>query len=215
MIAGGVLARMILALALLASAVQTDARQSAGHALPEPADRSSEFFESLLQPGDFVFRRGYGMVSDQIVRILGGSKALSHSGVLVGGGDDEWLVIHTVSSALSELDGIRIEPLASFIADARPGSVSFVRLIGPFSQGQQMAEAAKSLLAEDRPFDHQFELGTHALYCSELLWTLLPPEVRERVTRQHPSLGILLFETFFDEQFFQIVLPPEGAGYRD
>ena len=186
-----------------------------GGVLADDDRPSPEWFVELadtlspqLQAGDFVFRRGYGLVSDQIVRLLGEPRPLSHSGVVVEGTNGDWQVIHTISSALSEVDGLRIEPLADFFQSAQRDSVYLVRLVEPSGHGQHMAAQAVQFLQEGRPFDHAFQLDTHALYCTELLWVLLPATVRVQASRLHPTLGILLFDNFFDERFFKILPIP-------
>lgn len=147
---------------------------------------------SRLKHGDVILRRGYGMVSRFIANQLEGSYNLSHCGVIIER-DNEFFVVHTVSSNVSEIDGMQVHPIADFVHQSRPNSIVVNRLIDGRASAL-MAEGALEYLSAAVLFDHNFDINdsTH-LYCSEMIWRSLKNKA-----------GIDLFEGLYDE---------EGAWY--
>lgn len=121
-----------------------------------------------LQNGDIILREGFGWVSQMIVRLLNEPIPVSHAGMLFWE-CGEWQVIHSVSGKISEVDGLRIEPLNVFLGNAQPETVLITRLKN--CDPKKLKLAAIELLSRDVPFDHLFDLNdTSAFYCSEFIY---------------------------------------------
>ncbi len=177
-----------------------------------------------LEPGDFILRRGSSLVSSMIARVLGGDAGFSHCGVLIpaGGsgfsgegesGDGEsgkgesWLVVHSVSRSLSGKDGLQAEGLEKFVRASVPESTAVVRLRLPEPERSLLVGQARERLRAGASFDYEFRLAPDGpLYCSELLWLLLPEEIRARAAVYQQPGNIIRFETFLDPRYFSVIL---------
>lgn len=147
---------------------------------------------SLLQHGDVILRRGYGMVSRMIATRLEGKYGISHCGVIIER-EGELYVVHTVSSNVSEIDGMQVHSIGEFVRQSQPQSIVVNRLVDR-GAADLLAEGALDYLKAEMLFDHDFNIhdSTH-LYCSEMIWRSLKNKA-----------GIDLFEGLYDE---------EGAWY--
>lgn len=160
-----------------------------------------------IQSGDIIMRRGTSFVSSMIVEILGDPPGFSHCGILVPAENEGWQVIHSVSRSLSDLDGVQIEALESFVRNSIPGSTTLVRLRSSFAPtDQSLADRARTILAQGYGFDNLFRLGVeNGVYCSELLWLILPSQVlAESLKFQEPG-HIIRFESFLDDRFYEVI----------
>ncbi|MBK8228251.1 MAG: hypothetical protein IPK70_13890 [Flavobacteriales bacterium] len=125
-----------------------------------------------LQPGDIILRRGHGLVSDLISSVLSEEYDVSHCGIVAEHDSALW-VIHSVSSSVSEADGMQSHRLQSFVGQSKPGSVIVTRL-RTAADRSLIARRAKELLRRKVPFDHDFDLeDTTRIYCSELVWRII------------------------------------------
>ncbi|KGE70944.1 YiiX/YebB-like N1pC/P60 family cysteine hydrolase [Spirochaeta lutea] len=159
-----------------------------------------------IQPGDIVLRRGGGLMSSLIVEVLGGREGFSHGGMLMPDETGGWQVVHSVSQSISPRDGVQAQSLEDFLAASIPGSTAVVRLKAPGEIRSAMAARALALESERLPFDYSFELGGGELYCTELLWAVLPEEIRSQTTEYHQPGQIIRFESFLNPDFFQIII---------
>jgi hypothetical protein len=167
---------------------------------------------ALLQPGDFILRRGDSLVSRLIVSVLGGEDGFSHSGILRRDGRGEWMVIHSVSRALADHDGVQEEPLRLFVRNSVPGSTAVVRLRASVEIREAVVKVAGDLLARGAPFDVGFQLDNGAVYCSELLWLALPEDIRYGTTVFHGPGKVIRFESFLDPHYFDLVVDRRGMA---
>lgn len=168
---------------------------------------------ALLEPGDFILRRGVGVMSRVIVGVLGGDEGFSHSGILYRDDQGQWMVVHSVSRTLAERDGVQEEPLHSFVRQSVSRSTAVVRLRASRETRDEMVAAALEVLASGAPFDTTFQLDNPAVYCSELLWRALPEDVRHGAALFHNPGGVLRFESFLDPRYFERIVDrrsPEG-----
>lgn len=161
---------------------------------------------ALLQSGDFILRRGNGLMSSLIVQALGDPDGFSYIGILVADQDGSWQVIHSVSRGLSDRDGVQRDSLEEFTKKSIQASTSVVRLRSSLEEREKMASRARELLTQQIPFDREFQLGGQALYCSELLWMILPDEVRDTSMRYQEPFRVIRFESFLDPSYYEIVL---------
>lgn len=126
----------------------------------------------LLRPGDIIMRRGYGMISRMISTRLEGAYPLSHCGVVIER-QGRLYVVHTVSSNVSDFDGMQIQPLDDFVRQSKPNSIAVTRLNDSLDVAILIRESLRYLEAQV-PFDHDFDLhDASTLYCSEMIWRSL------------------------------------------
>lgn len=156
--------------------------------------------------GDFILRRGNGFMSTLIIRTLGNPDGFSHAGILVRDDQDTWQVIHSVSRGLSAVDGVQQESLDSFERKSVHGSTVVVRVRCTATQRKDLVREAFTLLENACPFDRSFALGGSEIYCSELLWRVLPEEIRNASMIFEKPAGVIRFESFLDENYYDVVL---------
>lgn len=154
----------ILITLLIASSSGSDrARFYARPLLPDHPVDSLAFMD-----GDVLLRRGNSVVSGLIVQAFPGGKGMSHCGILLLH-EGRWQVIHSISGAISDAEGIRLEAWEEYSGRARRGELRHVR---PRFSMDMAVVRSKSLhyLAQNTPFDHEFDLSQDdKLYCSELI----------------------------------------------
>lgn len=161
---------------------------------------------SQFQEGDFILRRGYGLVSTFIAKNYGGKHQLSHVGIVVKR-DAQLRVIHSISKQLSTKEGVIEESLATFISEARPGKLFiYSPLPGNYHQRQLIATTAKRLAAANTAFDMDFNLNdTTKLFCTELVLYCLqkaaPHDSLAGLQQKPLSKGLDLFE---DDSLFSL-----------
>lgn len=158
-----------------------------------------------LEPGDFILRRGNGLMSTLIIQALGGTTGLSHAGVLYTD-DDGFAVIHSVSRGLSPIDGVQCERLESFVKKSSTNSTVVVRVRASQDERKVLVEAAKTLLYQGGSFDREFKLGGTDIYCSELLWRILPDDLRDKSIQIDDVSGVIRFESFLDERYYERIV---------
>jgi hypothetical protein len=162
---------------------------------------------ALLNDGDIILRRGPGMVSDMIIKVLNEDHNISHCGIVVGRPDGLW-VVHSVSNNVSDQDGMQADRLADFVEQSIPGSIVVTRFRSE-NDNSGLSRRAVDLLRQKIPFDHHFDLAdTTSIYCSELLWRILRDEYgvdvfQEATDAEGKYFG---FSNFFDPRWFQVIL---------
>lgn len=142
-----------------------------------------------IQPGDIIMRRGYGVLSNTIATRINTENGLTHCGVVVMYKDDLH-VIHTLSSSVSDRDGVQMHTLPAFVRQSHPGSIAVSRMHK--EEGRKaLIRGAVHYLKEQTPFDHAFDLfDSTSLYCSELIW---------RSLRDGASIDI--YEGYYDQSY--------------
>lgn len=164
--------------------------------------------QQLLEPGDIILRRGSGIASDFISSVLDEPYDVSHCGIIAEHDSALW-VIHSVSSSLSDFDGMQAHRLQAFVGQSKPGSVVVSRLRTTQHRGR-IAQRAKNYLRRQVPFDHDFDLvDTTSIYCSELVWRIVRDEYGIDVfdsTATGDQVGRYRFARLLDTARFSIVL---------
>ncbi|MBK7946808.1 MAG: hypothetical protein IPJ85_16550 [Flavobacteriales bacterium] len=170
--------------------------------------RLAESEIELLEPGDIILRRGSGIVSDFIANVLKEPYDVSHCGIVAEHDSALW-VIHSVSSSLSDFDGMQAHRLQAFVGQSKPGSVVVSRLRTELDRGP-IATRAKEYLRRQVPFDHDFDLeDSTTIYCSELVWRILRDDYGVDVFDAHAEgdeVGRYRFARFTDTARFHIIL---------
>lgn len=159
-----------------------------------------------LKNGDIILRKGHGSVSDIIDNMYPTGYHLSHCGVLIKENDSLY-VVHTVSSELSQIDGVQTEALDKFVRESVRNSIMVVRPKHDSITRDKIAEATLSFLDKGIKFDHSFDISdTTKFYCTELIFQAYlkvfgEDMFTERLSTDHPNyLGIdaLLDTTKFE-----------------
>lgn len=158
-----------------------------------------------LRSGDIVMRMGYGMVS-ALLETSAGGQGVSHCGILRGEGPD-FAVIHSISSELSEEDGVQQCSLKEFLAGAKPGS--FVAVRSTAAPGEDIVTQAERYLEQRTPFDLAFDLrDTSRIFCSELVYLAILDA--SGVAIFDPMKPDYNFTSFFDREMFLPVIDHRG-----
>ncbi|MCK9557898.1 MAG: YiiX/YebB-like N1pC/P60 family cysteine hydrolase [Candidatus Cloacimonetes bacterium] len=122
----------------------------------------------LFEEGDILLRRGNSFISSMIVQAFPKGGGMSHCGILLNV-DGKWQVLHSISGQISDEEGIRMEPLMSFIDHAKDHDVRHIKPLFKVNR-DMMRQQSLTLLAKKIGFDHEFNLNdTDKMYCSELV----------------------------------------------
>ena len=157
--------------------------------------QSFELVDStIVKNGAFILRNGNNLVSKAILFGLNESIPISHGGFIVGAStlknhgvesdipDDplnDWGIIHSVSSKVSNKDGIQVCSLEEFIRHA-PDSLIYVSEPKEFNieTREKVISRLIKLLKSEVSFDHEFDHYNHEeIYCSELAFLVLEEEL--------------------------------------
>ena len=159
----------------------------------------------LLQDGDIILRKGYGIVSENIVAYLNEEYPVSHCGIIVKSNKGNYFVIHSVSGRLSEEDGMQICRLQDFCKGSIPNSIIVSRL--KVDDHSCLSKSAKQYLLDKVPFDSGFNLDDQSkIYCSELLWKILLDDYGINIYPVNKKPQNRLFKPFCDPTWFDVII---------
>lgn len=164
---------------------------------------------ALLQNGDIIMRKGEGFVSSVINDMFNTGYKLSHCGLVLREGD-KLSVIHTVSSELSNIDGVQVEDMDKFVRESVLNTLVVVRYKSDSLTRNRIADAARVYLKRQKHFDHRFDLAdTSKFYCTELIHysfidVFHKDMFPERFQTDHPNF--LSLNAFLDTTKFDMVL---------
>ncbi len=191
------------------STIQLNTKQSSVKYLFKPNEIA------LLQEGDIIMRRGYGVVSSMISNMNDAPYNLSHCAIITQEKDSSFSVIHSVSSDLSDIDGVQKQTIERFTRESVPGTLVVIRHKGGDPEtGHQIADAAKVYLADEIKFDHHFDItDSSTFYCSELIFRVYGDVFKkdcfpERLNTNHPTF--LTFPAFIDSSKFDLIINHQG-----
>lgn len=173
----------------------------------------SETELNLIKDGDIILRQGQGFVSNLILKTLNEELPLSHVGIITTDSLGGLNVIHSVSSTLSDFDGVQIQNLKLFVKESVPNSVVIVRYhqVNNIPESAiEISKQAKIFLGQQIPFDHSFDYtdSTH-FFCTELIWRVYKEVYKEELFEINPTgklLEKLKFYHFFDSNKFSIII---------
>ena len=184
----------------------------------QPPENTTDLFyyeTDLLQNGDIILRRSYGLVSDIIVTQLNDSVDISHCGILDKNVEGEFYVIHTLSKMVSNHDGMQSCSLEKFLNDSRPETVRVVRFRNKNSK--KIADNARYYLKEKIPFDGNFNINdTTTFYCSELPIHIIRNIFGTDISfnAQKPKFSLFMNPDFFSIIPFMYKKPPDSSADR-
>lgn len=170
-------------------------------------DRLSSEEVALLHDGDIILRKGFGFVSNKITEILNEPYRLSHCGIVVADTNESY-VIHSVSSTLSDYDGLQSCSLKKFAAESKANSIVVVRFVDTaFASSNTIVADAKKYLRERVPFDNKFDLTDNdKMYCTELVWKILLDNYGIDIYPDKSSHLYLGFAPFMDTTRFKVII---------
>lgn len=145
----------------------------------EAVTRLSQEEIAQIQEGDFILRRGFGFFSDYISKELNDSVIdVTHAGIITKR-NDSLFVIHSLSSDVTDIDGLQIQPLQEFLRYSYPQKIIVTRLKNADSAvGLKISSLAKNYLEKQIPFDHKGNFDNDdELFCTEMIWKILEKDM--------------------------------------
>jgi hypothetical protein len=167
---------------------------------------------SLLKEGDIILRHGYGFVSDMIVETMNDSLGLSHCSILTKDAKGNWMIVHSVSSTLTDIDGVQSQALSPFINDSKKNSVVVVRYKNAKNDSDlaRIGERARYYLDKQIPFDDSFDLkDSTKFFCSELLWKVFKDEYHIDIfnpENKAEPYDYMKLDCFLDTTNFEVII---------
>ena len=161
-----------------------------------------------IKDGDIILRYGYGLVSDIIVETLKQKYNISHCAIICKKDSSKTKVIHSVSSTISDFDGVQEQSLSSFVNDSKANSIIIVRYKSPDSLRNRISERAQYYLDKKVPFDNLFNINDSSeIYCSELLWLVFKDEFKVDLYKDsyNEKKDYFRFDIFLDTSKFEII----------
>ena len=163
-----------------------------------------------LHDGDIILRHGYGIVSDMIGETMHEKYNVSHCAVVCKPSPDSIYIIHSVSSTLSDYDGVQTCGLNKFMQESKPNSIIVVRYKPKVSKDLScISKRANDYLRKMVPFDDSFDIVDHSkIYCSELPFLIFKEEFNDDIfNSQDPEKDThKKFEAFWDTTRFSIII---------
>lgn len=164
-----------------------------------------------LQEGDFILRRGYGYFSDIIAKHLNTTEFdVTHCGILTKK-NKEWYVIHSLSSDVSDVDGMQIQSLKEFLYYSQPKKILITRVKNAtLSQRDKIAVEGLKLLDLKIPFDHQGDIEDDSkMYCTEMIWYILEKKlnlVKIPVDKKERENFFFSMKCMYDVAYFDVII---------
>jgi len=162
-----------------------------------------------LQTGDIILRRGYGFVSTMILKMMQEEMPVTHLGIIIRNGDS-LKVAHSLSSTVSDQDGLRLQQIDSFTHNSYDSTLLVTRLKTIRKTDverirKQVAYYNKKQLPFDDAFDYK---DTTAHYCSEFIWRVYEHnlkilKVADSITEKEKYNTL---KTFYDINYFDIII---------
>jgi hypothetical protein len=169
----------------------------------------------LLHTGDIMMRRGDGLVSDGIAKILQEPFDVTHCGVVLEENGKLW-IIHAMQDKERGVDGVFAQGLEQFVAESRPSSVIVVRYKTSEAQIPKLVDRMHHYLKQDIPFDLGFDASDpSSFYCSELLQHLYMDTYETDIfpiTLSLPTADLLKYTYLFDTTAFLPIINHQLAA---
>lgn len=162
--------------------------------------------KGLLLDGDIVMRKGYGFVSDKIVQFSKTPFEVSHCGMIRKKGDSIF-VMHSVSSSLSEIDGMQMHSLERFLSESEPNTFIAMRYQAPPEILASLSDASYQYVLLKKPFDHGFDRSdTTTFYCTEVFEHVFKRVTQNNLWEKHEHNSVLGLTAFFDTCCFKPII---------
>lgn len=178
----------------------------------------SEQEKGFLHDGDIILRQGYGFFSRSIAQLQNSEIPVTHC-AMISKKENELKVIHSLSSSVSEIDGVQKQSLQHFLNESVPNSIIVCRYKGTDAQRIALKERAEYYLQQKVPFDHQFDRSeSQKMYCTELFRNIFFDILQEDIfEKQFATNTTTIYDltTFLDTSYFDIVInhfPNQGLS---
>ncbi len=182
----------------------------------EYRSKQEQFFNSYLlskneidslQDGDIILRHGFGLVSDMIATKMNEKYSVSHCAIVCKPKIDSLYIIHSVSSTLSNFDGVQYCSFKNFVKESKPNSIIVVRYKS--KKNHLISQKAKYYLDREVPFDDKFDIqDTNYIYCSELPWLIFFQEFNDDIfnVKSSNEINNKKFAAFWNPEKFDIII---------
>lgn len=171
-------------------------------------DRLSKKEIAELRSGDIILRRGFGLVSASIASSLNEDFSVSHCGIVDVDSNGNVRVIHSVSSSLSDFDGLQDCTINEFCKESKENSLMVVRFRDTADVPlANLAKTAQTYLDRKIPFDGVFDITENdEMYCSEMVWSALKENYDYDIYPDKSKTAVIKFGPFFDTVHFQRII---------
>lgn len=163
--------------------------------------------DSILQNGDIILKKGYGVVSELVTKTLDDGNPFSHAGIVYKKNDTTF-IIHSISKEFSNIDGVQKTLLDTFLLDCKPHTIRIIRWKNMIALRERLANIALHYSSKNIPFDYQFDYkNPNKMYCNELLYHCLI-NVNDSdffVKKVVNKTELLTFSCFLDTNLFTFV----------
>ncbi len=163
-----------------------------------------------LHDGDIILRHGFGVVSDMIGETMNEEFNVSHCAIVCKPTADSIYVIHSVSSSLSDFDGVQTCGINKFMQESKPNSVMVVRYKAKIDKDLScISKKANNYLKKQVAFDDDFDIIDHKkIYCSELPFLIFKEEFNHDIfnSTDPEKTTHKLFKSFWDTTQFSIII---------
>ncbi|HOF98925.1 MAG: hypothetical protein KBG33_02315 [Paludibacteraceae bacterium] len=170
---------------------------------PTKIENSDTYITNYLRSGDIILRKSYGLVSNIIAAKLNDTIDVSHCGIIYIDANHTVYVIHSLSKAVSEKDGMQSCTLKKFMADSRIETVQVVRF--KKDSAQIIGKWAHYYLLKQIPFDNNYDLkDSSSFFCTELPIHIINKQFGINLSsgNEFPKFSIFLNTKYFDKVFF-------------
>ncbi len=166
-------------------------------------ENSETYVTDYLRSGDIILRKSYGLISNIIAAKLNDTIDVSHCGIIYVDANHSVCVIHSLSKAVSEKDGMQCCTLKKFMDDSRMETVQVIRF--KKDSAQIIGNWAKYYLSKHIPFDNSYDLkDSSAFFCTELPIHIIKNQFKINLASESglPKFSIFLNSTYFDKVIF-------------
>lgn len=164
---------------------------------------------ALLEDGDIVLRQGFGLVSESISRTLNEEYKISHCAIVRKPTPDSIIIIHSVSSSLSDVDGVQSCGLNKFVRESQPGTIIVSRFKSSGSKSNSaISDRADYYLQKQIKFDNSFDIrDSSKFFCTELIWKILIDEFQMDILNidQPDQISANKFGVFWNSPHFEVI----------
>ena len=171
-------------------------------------DRLTKKELAMMRSGDIILRRGFGLVSASIASSLNEAFSVSHCGIVDVDSNGNVRVIHSVSSSLSDFDGLQDCTIEEFCKESKENSLMVVRFRDTADVPlANLSKTAQTYLDRKIPFDGVFDITQNdEMYCSEMVWSALKENYDYDIYPDKSKTAVIKFGPFFDTVHFQRII---------
>jgi hypothetical protein len=164
-----------------------------------------------IKEGDIILRRGYGYFSDMIAERLNQKPFdVTHSGIIVKE-HGKWIVIHSLSSDVSSINGVQKQALEDFLMHSQPNKLLITRFKSDIIKtNDEIAGLAKYHLNKGIPFDliGNYE-DSSSMYCTEFILHIIDQDLKLlKIPNENTGREKFLktMKGMYDTNYFKIIV---------